>query len=398
MRPFVESELIRTPLEEICLQCKRLKLAPGGPDDPDGIPAFLSKAMTAPHSKSILNALELLVELGAMDEETNELTDLGVCLSALSLEPRVGKMVIMSHLIGCAKASSSMAVAMSYKSPFAIPPPSMRKSSDMAKIRLSENSESDQITSLNVLRNRDVISKRGMGAMAGWCRQNFLNFSSLNMISDLRKNVSRELEGLGFPPCSQQGYHNRNGDYNPAFLQASICAGLYPNVAYRRQGDVNFSTMANRKAKMHLSSVNAVKSQPLSAKCQVAEDAVELVVFGELVKGKAMFTMENTTHLVSPLPLLLLCGQLHIRPIQFAPTESSASTNKAILSLDDWLVFLCEPETASALVVLRRRLDWAFSRITSDPHNFTELPVDIKDAVDTLSTVLISSHKAAPKR
>ena len=38
MRPFVESELIRTPLEEICLQCKQLKLAPGGPDEPDGIP------------------------------------------------------------------------------------------------------------------------------------------------------------------------------------------------------------------------------------------------------------------------------------------------------------------------------------------------------------------------
>ena len=35
-----------------------------------------------------MNALELLVELGAMDEETNELTDLGVCLSGLSLEPR----------------------------------------------------------------------------------------------------------------------------------------------------------------------------------------------------------------------------------------------------------------------------------------------------------------------
>ena len=24
MKPFVESELIRTPLEEICLQCKRV--------------------------------------------------------------------------------------------------------------------------------------------------------------------------------------------------------------------------------------------------------------------------------------------------------------------------------------------------------------------------------------
>lgn len=84
MRPFVESELIRTPLEEICLQCKRvslmiqepntifiwsfpiflhisifhtsfssqLELTPGGLNDPDGIPAFLSKAMTPPHRKS----------------------------------------------------------------------------------------------------------------------------------------------------------------------------------------------------------------------------------------------------------------------------------------------------------------------------------------------------------
>ena len=118
--------------------------------------------MTPPHSKSVMNALELLVELGAMDGDTNDLTDLGVCLSGLSLEPRVGKMVIMSFLIGCAKAASSMAVAMSYKSPFALPPPSMRKAADWAKINLSEGSESDQVTSLYVLRARDILCKRGM--------------------------------------------------------------------------------------------------------------------------------------------------------------------------------------------------------------------------------------------
>jgi len=317
----------------------------------------------------------------------------------------VGKMVIMSYLIGCAKASSSMAVAMSYKSPFTIPPPSMRKVSDTAKIKLSERSESDQITSLNVLRNRDVIAKRGHSALAGWCKQNLINFSSLNMISELRNVVSRELEGLGFPPCSHNGHHNRSGDFNPAFLQASICAGLYPNLAFRRAGDVNFSTFSNRKAKIHLGSVNSIKSQPLSTKCQVAEDQVEFVVFGELVKGKAMFTMENTTHLVSPLPLILLCGQLHIRQINLAPavsaytaTNSTTTTQMSILSLDDWLVFLCEPETASALAVLRNRLDSAFSRITSDPSNFADLPAAEKDAVETLSFVLNSSHKAAPLR
>lgn len=95
-----------------------------------------------------IDALELLVDLGAMDEETNELTDLGWCLSALSLEPRVGKMVIMSNLLGCTKSSTAMATAMSYKSPFALPPPSMRKIADQAKIRLSNGSESGETNHL----------------------------------------------------------------------------------------------------------------------------------------------------------------------------------------------------------------------------------------------------------
>ena len=57
MRPFVESELLRTPLEEMCLMAKKLGLAPGGPDSDDGIPAFLKKAISPPHEKSVANAL-----------------------------------------------------------------------------------------------------------------------------------------------------------------------------------------------------------------------------------------------------------------------------------------------------------------------------------------------------
>lgn len=302
----------------------------------------------------------------------------------------------MSNLIGCARASSSMAVAMSYKSPFAVTPVSMRRTADNVKLQFSESSESDQITSLNVLKAYDAMSKRGgMGALQGWCRNNFLNFSSLRMISDLRRNVSRELQGMGFPPSAQNGYHNR-GD-SPAFLQASICAGLYPNVAFRRNGDVNFSTMSNRKAKVHMSSVNGIKSQPLSSKCKIAEDEVELAVFGELVKGKAMFTMEHTTHIASPLPILLLCGQLHVRQIQLARADGS-TVQMAILSLDDWLVFMCQPNTASALVVLRQRLDSAFKRITADPSTLNRLPELEGSAVETLNAVLTSAHRITPKR
>ena len=104
-RPFLDGELYRSALEEICLQCKKLNLAPGRENDADGIPAFLGEAMKPPHPKSVANALDSLVNLGAMDAEASKLTDLGYCLSMLSCEPRVGKMVIWSYIIGCAKVS-----------------------------------------------------------------------------------------------------------------------------------------------------------------------------------------------------------------------------------------------------------------------------------------------------
>jgi len=114
-REFLESEMIRTSLEEICLQCKKLNLCPGGIDDVDGIPSFLSRALTPPHPKAVLNAIADLVRLGAMEVDTNDLTKLGHCLACLSVEPKVGKMVIWSYILGCSKDTASIAVAMSYK-------------------------------------------------------------------------------------------------------------------------------------------------------------------------------------------------------------------------------------------------------------------------------------------
>jgi HrpA-like RNA helicase len=181
MRPFLESELLRTPLEEMCLLCKKLDLAPGGVDDEDGVPAFLAKAMTPPHPMSVSNALELLVDLGAMQPVTNRLTTLGLCLSTISLEPRVAKMVIWSFILGCTRAAVDMAVAMSYKSPFVMPPPHQRRAADLAKVQLSQNSESDQITLMHLLRQRDQLVKgRGpTGAYFTFCRRHLLNASTL---------------------------------------------------------------------------------------------------------------------------------------------------------------------------------------------------------------------------
>ena len=394
MRPFLESELLRTPLEEMCLLCKKLGLAPGGIEDDDGVPAFLAKAMSAPHPKSVSNALELLVDLGAMEPVTNNLTTLGLCLSTISLEPRVGKMVIWSHLLGCSRAAVDMAVAMSYKSPFVMPPPHQRRAADMSKVELSQNSESDQITLINVLRLRDQFAKgRGPGsAYFSFCRRNFLSASTLDMISELRGTLNRELQHLGFPPSSAMNqYHNRHNN-DDALWQAAIAAGLYPNVSCRSSGQTNFTTLSSlrQKAKIHISSVNSIKGQPLNAKSQISEGDIEFVTYAELVRGPQMFTMNQTTHLTSSLPLLLLCGTaLSVFP-------NSEST--CILNLDDDVVFECPSETASHIVLLRKRLEGSFWRYISNPNSGLQgLKPAERHAVDIVGAVLRSAHRSALK-
>jgi len=280
-----------------------------------------------------------------------------------------------------------MAVAMSYKSPFVLPPQHQRRDAEKRQVSLSNNSESDQVTVFNALMEYDRSRKQGNAKGREFCRRNFLNPASIQMISDLRRNISRELDSLNFPdPMDTNGFQNRH-HREEALWQAAISAGLYPNVATRKNGEVNFSTMTNRKSKIHVSSVNAVKGQPLNAKCQVPEGEVEFVCFGEMVKAKHHFTMSQTTHLASPLSLLLLCGvSLSVRP--------SDDPSCSILNLDDWIIFKCRSDVASGLVMLRKRLEAAFLHAISEPSLGTDHLAEVElDALETVGFVLKSAHR-----
>ncbi len=64
-------EILRTPLQELCLQIKSLQLG--------SIAYFLSKALEPPEALAVQNAIELLKTIGALDI-TEELTPLGKAL------------------------------------------------------------------------------------------------------------------------------------------------------------------------------------------------------------------------------------------------------------------------------------------------------------------------------
>lgn len=61
-------EILRTPLQELCLHIKSLQLGSVG--------SFLAKALQPPDSVAVQNAIELLKTIGALDD-MEELTPLG---------------------------------------------------------------------------------------------------------------------------------------------------------------------------------------------------------------------------------------------------------------------------------------------------------------------------------
>lgn len=90
MPPYQLPEMLRTPLQELCLHIKSLQLGV--------VSKFLGKAIQPPDPLSVENAIELLKTIGALDDR-EELTPLGmsrsVCLSYLFVNRTVGKVLII---------------------------------------------------------------------------------------------------------------------------------------------------------------------------------------------------------------------------------------------------------------------------------------------------------------
>lgn len=301
---------------------------------------------------------------------------------------------VLFTVLGCSKSASSMAVAMSYKSPFIIPPPHMRKNADEARARISDGTESDQVTVLKVLQARDSFYKtQRQNQFFTYCRTNFVNVATIQMISELRKNIARELSSIGYPdPAAVNTWHSRNeAGSNLPFLQSAIVAGVYPNVASRQEGAVNFSTSTNVKTKLHVSSVNSCKGQPLAKK----GSTLEFVAYGEMVKGKAMYTCNQTTYLHSIIPVILLCGQFCIRG---ANIEGTAP--KSVISVDEWIAFQCDKSLGIGLAVLRKRLDSIFHHIVADPKTgFDGLSAMERETLNALDSIMKGSFQStAPRR
>ncbi|XP_003486528.1 ATP-dependent DNA/RNA helicase DHX36 isoform X1 [Bombus impatiens] len=241
-------EMLRTRLEEVILQIKMLQLGKAR--------TFLASVMDPPNMKAIDLSLDLLRTLNALDDE-EQLTPLGYHLAQLPLDPRTGKMIIWASLFSCVEPVFAIAASLSFKDAFYCP---LGKEEDARKkkLELNMNQFSDHIALSEALRRFEIAYKKSYAS--SFCREYFLSFSTLKLLSEMKTQFAQHLCRMKFMDSENPADINANrNSSNITLVKAVVCAALYPNIAVIRRVTKNGTrawTPEDGSVTIHPSSVN----------------------------------------------------------------------------------------------------------------------------------------------
>lgn len=357
MRQYDLPEILRTPLQGLCLNIKSLRLG--------SVAAFLAKALQPPDPLAVNNALELLKTIGALDQR-EELTPLGRHLCTLPLDPNIGKMLLMGSIFQCLDPALTIAAALAYRDPFVLPL-NRKEEADDARRSFAGDSCSDHIALLKAF-DAWKNAKRGARDRA-FCWENFLSPITLQMIDDMRNQFLDLLSDTGFVDKAKgtKAYNLYAGDIE--MICAILCAGLYPNVIQcKRRG---------KRTVLYSKDVGKVDIHPSSVNSRIHSFPLPFMVYSEKVKSTNIYIRDSTN--ISDYALLLFGGSL-----------SPSKTGGGIEMLGGYFHFSA-PESVTQLIQrLRGELDRLLERKIEEPG--LDMNVQGRGVVDAAIELLHSQN------
>ncbi|XP_024989682.1 DExH-box ATP-dependent RNA helicase DExH5, mitochondrial isoform X1 [Cynara cardunculus var. scolymus] len=342
------AEILRTPLQSLCLQIKSLKLG--------SISEFLSKALQSPELLAVQNAIEYLKIIGALDESEN-LTVLGRYLTMLPVEPKLGKMLILGAILYCLDPILTVVAGLSVRDPF-LAPLDKKDLAEAAKAQFSCD-YSDHLALVRAYEGWKV-AEYGLTGYE-YCWKNFLSAQSMKAIDSLRREFQSLLKDTGLIDSNTPIYNTWSYDEN--LLRAVICYGLYPGICSVVHNEKSFSlkTMEDGQVLLHSNSVNARDSKI----------PYPWLVFNEKIKVNSIFLRDSTA--VSDSVLLLFGGSI-----------LRGDIDGHLKMLGGYLEFFMEPALAEMYQSLRRELDELFQCKLMNPRMDLHTHHDLLSAVRLL--------------
>ncbi|KAK2860989.1 hypothetical protein Q7C36_005155 [Tachysurus vachellii] len=327
-------EIFRTPLHEVALSIKLLRLG--------AIGHFLAKAIEPPPLDAVIEAEHTLRELDALDTN-DELTPLGRILARLPIEPRLGKMMIMGCILNVGDAVCTISAASCFSEPFI----SEGKRLGFVHRNFAGTRFSDHVALLSVFQAWDEVRISGEEAEVRFCEHKRLHMSTLRMTWEAKVQLKEILINSGFPEecLMNQVFNNVGPDNNLDVVISLLTYGSYPNVCYHKEKR-KILTTEGRNALIHKSSVNC----PFSS--QDPSYPSPFFVFGEKIRTRAISAKGMT--MVSPLQLILFAAK-------------KITSNGEVVVLDDWINLRIEHELAGGIAGLRAAMEALVVEVTKNP-------------------------------
>ncbi|MDR3111320.1 MAG: ATP-dependent RNA helicase HrpA [Planctomycetaceae bacterium] len=223
---YTTPEIQRTNLASVILQTLSLKLG--------AIERF--PFLDPPQSQAIKDGYKTLREIGAIDSQGG-LTNLGIRLSKLPVDPRIGRMILAAEEENCLADMLVIAAVLEIQDPRERPF-EQREKADTAHEKFA-NPESDFLAYLNLWNfYQHLKSTLSQNQLRKACTQNFINYNRMREWTDIHiqlLSIWHETKNNNPPLTTKSAVQTTDNpqqtDYNS--LHRSILTGFLSGIANR---------------------------------------------------------------------------------------------------------------------------------------------------------------------
>ena len=235
---FTEPEILRSSLAAVILRMAALRLG-----DVAEFP-FIE----APSSRLIADGYQLLQELGAVDAR-RQITDTGLQLAKLPLDPRVGRMILAAKREHCLREILIIASVLSIQDPRERPM-DKREAADNAHAKFAgEGSDFMSYLKLWDFFDNALKTKKSNKDLLNQCHSSFLSF--------LRLKEWRELHGQLLEIVAEMEFKLNEKEANFEQIHKALLAGLLGNIGFK-DGD-NDAYAGARGIRFHIAPGSTLK-------------------------------------------------------------------------------------------------------------------------------------------
>lgn len=355
LEEHMSPEIFRTPLHEIALSIKLLKLGEIG--------QFLSKAIEPPPLDAVIEAEVLLREMKCLNEN-DELTPLGRILARLPIEPRLGRMMILGNIFLVGDTLGIMAAySGTHSEIFALDIGQRRLSNHQRN--LAGNKCSDYVAMANAAQMWLAARNRGEEDEIRFCEWKGLQVPTMRTIWEAKRQLLELLNMSGFPQETMIPSKIDPNQIDPQLdlVLGLLCAGLYPNVCYHKEKRKVLTT-ESKSALIHKTSVNCMNLK--------VSFPYPFFVFGEKIRTKAVACKQMS--MVSPIHLMIF----GCKKVDFADGK---------VRLDNWVTLEMDPNDAATICALRKALEDILLYVVEHPEDILQLEDNYNQIINVIRSL-----------